>query len=137
MTFAGPNHENSPSSNSRRAVVLELPWPPTANNLHAVVRGRKVLSRKGREYRGLVAAACAMQHAQRFGDARLAVTLTLHPPDRRRRDIANSEKACMDALVFAGIIRDDSQIDQLTITRGEVTKGGLLAVHIQEITGVS
>jgi len=103
-------------------VTLELPWPLTANNLHAVVRGRKILSRKGREYRGA---------------ARVAVTLTLHPPDRRKRDIANSEKAAIDGLVFAGVLTDDSQIDRLTIARGDVIKGGRLIVQIQEIKGVT
>src|SRR5690606_37217182 len=43
----------------------------------------------------------------RLGAARLRVTITAHPPDRRRRDIANSEKAAIDALVFAGVIHDD------------------------------
>ncbi|HEX7001099.1 MAG TPA: RusA family crossover junction endodeoxyribonuclease [Trueperaceae bacterium] len=114
-------------------MTLELPWPPTANNLHAVVRGRKVLSRKGREYRAQAAAQLAMQAAPRLGDARLAITLTLHPPDRRRRDIANSEKAAIDALVYAGVLHDDSQIDRLTIVRADPRPGGALTVTLEEI----
>ncbi|HEX7041202.1 MAG TPA: hypothetical protein VF202_13880 [Trueperaceae bacterium] len=96
-------------------MTLELPWPPTANNLHAVVRGRKVLSRKGREYRAQAAAQLAMQAAPRLGYA--------------------SEKAAIDALVYAGVLHDDSQIDRLTIVRAEPRAGGALTVTIEEIPG--
>lgn len=112
-------------------MTLSLPWPPTANNLHAVVRGRKVLSRAGREYRGAVVAAVAEQRARRLEATRLAVTLTLNPPDRRRRDIANSEKAVIDALVFAGVIPDDSLIDRLVIERGDVKRPGTVTVTLE------
>jgi Holliday junction resolvase RusA-like endonuclease len=43
----------------------------------------------------------------RFGGP-VKVSMFLSPPDRRRRDGDNLEKAIMDALVKAGVIRDDS-----------------------------
>src|SRR5690606_40063928 len=112
---------------------LVLPWPPAANHLHAVVRGRKVLSKAGREYRGSVAAACAMQGAPRLGRARLRVSIEARPPDRRRRDLDNLQKASLDALVFARVFDDDSQVDDLRITRGEVVKGGRLVVTVEPL----
>lgn len=116
-------------------VVLTLPWPPAANNLHAVVRGRKVLSKAGREYRGKVAAACAAQGAPRLGRARLRVSVSAFPPDRRRRDLDNLNKAVLDALVFARVFDDDSQVDDLRIARGEPVKEGRLSVTVEVMRG--
>jgi len=41
-------------------------------------------------------------------DGPVKVSMFLSPPDRRRRDGDNLEKAVMDALVKAGVIQDDS-----------------------------
>jgi crossover junction endodeoxyribonuclease RusA len=41
-------------------------------------------------------------------DGPVRMYMLLSPPDRRRRDGDNLEKAIMDALVKAGVIRDDS-----------------------------
>lgn len=101
---------------------LRLPWPPTTNQLHTVSRGRKILSSKGREYRANATAAVHEQGSPRLGSARLSVTLTLHPPTRAKRDIANFEKAVVDALVFARVLDDDEQIDELRLVRGEVDR---------------
>jgi len=63
---------------------------------------------------------------------RLAVDIYVNPPDKRKRDLDNIPKALLDALTHAGIWEDDSQIDQLTITRGPVIKQGLAIVTIQD-----
>jgi crossover junction endodeoxyribonuclease RusA len=55
------------------------------------------------------------------------------PPDRRRRDIDNMLKAPLDAMQHAGVIEDDSLIDDLHIIRQEPIKGGRLVVEITEI----
>jgi Holliday junction resolvase RusA-like endonuclease len=53
-------------------------------------------------------------------DARYAVTITMHEPDRRSRDLDNA-KAIMDGL--SGIAwNDDRQVDAYTVTRGEVRR---------------
>jgi Holliday junction resolvase RusA-like endonuclease len=49
-----------------------------------------------------------LQAARVRFDGPVKVGLFLSPPDRRRRDGDNLEKAIMDALVKAGVIRDDS-----------------------------
>lgn len=101
---------------------LVLPWPPSMNNLTAVVRGRKILSSRGRTYRANALAAIQEQGSPKLGEARLRVELLLNPPTAARRDVANFEKACVDALVFANVMSDDSQIDDLRIVRGEVLR---------------
>ena len=65
---------------------------------------------------------------------RLSVAYKLHAPDRRRFDIANREKVLSDALTKSGVIADDSQIDLLTLLRGEPRKEGIVYVVISNFT---
>lgn len=113
-----------------RSVHLTLPWPPTTNQLHTVRGNRKILSGRGRQYRADALAAIVAQRPERFGGDRLQVTLMLHPPTRAKRDVANFEKAAVDALVFARVFDDDEQIDDLRLVRGEVKKPGRVSVTI-------
>jgi crossover junction endodeoxyribonuclease RusA len=66
-----------------------------------------------------------------FGDARLAVTIKLYPPDRRVRDIDNVVKSTLDALCQAEVFTDDGQIDALFVTREELVKWGAAEIFIQ------
>ena len=115
-------------------MTLVLPFPPTANNLTAVVGRRRILTKAAREYRADALAAIAEQRPARLGSARLRVTLTLNPPDRRKRDLANFEKAPIDALASARVFDDDSQIDDLRLVRGEVGKPGSVVVKLEPIS---
>lgn len=116
-------------------MTLELPWPPSVNTYWRRAGHRMHISHQGREYRGNVAAACAMQATDRLGAARVRLTITAHPPDRRRRDLDNLNKAVLDALVFARVFDDDSQVDDLRIARGEPVKEGRLSVTVEVMRG--
>lgn len=96
---------------------------------------RTVISREGRRYRRDVCAALAAMPGGRVArmEGRLAVRVTVCPPDHRRRDIDNVQKALLDALAKGGAYRDDSQIDRLEVERGPVTPGGKVLVEIREI----
>jgi crossover junction endodeoxyribonuclease RusA len=107
-------------------VTLTLPYPPSTNHAYAVRNGRKVKTTAARAYATEVAWAVADEERvdpdgwRPTPTDRLAVTIYVHAPDRRRRDLANTEKLALDAVCTAlGI--DDSQIDQLTLSRGTVT----------------
>lgn len=116
-------------------MTLVLPWPPTANNLTAVVGRRRILTKSARQYRANALAAIQAQRPARLGGARLKATLTLHPPTLAKRDLANFEKAPIDALVFAGVFTDDSQIDDLRIVRGEVDRPkGRVVVRLEALS---
>lgn len=93
---------------------------------------RVLISAKGREYRGAIAAADGPR-VTRFGQARVAVEVTLCPPDRRRRDLDNHMKGLLDGLTFAGVWADDEQVDSLTILRGPVVPGGSAIVTIHAL----
>ncbi|MBX3403821.1 MAG: RusA family crossover junction endodeoxyribonuclease [Phycisphaeraceae bacterium] len=112
--------------------VLELPYPPSVNHIWRRVGPRTVISREGRRYRTDVCAALAAMRVVRM-DGRLAVRVTVCPPDSRRRDLDNVQKALFDALARGGAYRDDSQIDRLEVDRGPVTPGGKVLVEITQI----
>ena len=65
-------------------------------------------------------------------DGPLEIFIDVYPPDRRRRDVDNVQKALLDALAHGGAYHDDSQIARLTIERQAVVPGGKVHVYIQE-----
>ncbi len=105
---------------------MRLPFPPSQNHAwrSVLVDGRVQvhLSERGRAYRAAVA-MCPEVWAHPRADAswRLRLVITLCAPDRRKRDLDNHVKQVIDALMHAGLIPDDSQIDQLVVNRGPVS----------------
>jgi crossover junction endodeoxyribonuclease RusA len=111
-------------------IELELPWPPSMNRYWRHVGAKTLLSRAGRKYRQAVTLRVVLAGRPRI-DGRLAVEIEAFAPDRRKLDLDNRLKAILDALEHAGVYADDEQIDDLHIRRGEVRKGGALAVVIR------
>jgi Holliday junction resolvase RusA-like endonuclease len=106
---------------------LTVPLPPSTNNLYTRGRGhgRRVLTDVARAYKEEVALLAivtsrAIQWRYSKGE-RLAFSLVLHFPNRRRHDLDNALKAPLDALA-AALGFDDSCIDRITVERGEVDK---------------
>jgi Holliday junction resolvase RusA-like endonuclease len=112
---------------------LELPYPPSVNHLWRRVGHRTLLSRQGRAYRRQVH-NLLVAHRTRQLEGRLAVTVEVHPPDRRRRDLDNLQKGLFDAMQHAGVFLDDSQIDELHILRCACVPGGLVRVCVMPLT---
>lgn len=113
-------------------ITLTLPYPPSVNGMYVPVRGRLILSAKGRKYHSDVLAAVMEAGTPKAPPGRLHLSLELYPPDRRRRDIGNAEKVMSDALVHAGVMTDDSLIDRMELTRREVVRGGKCVVTITQ-----
>lgn len=115
-------------------VVFDLPWPPSVNTYwrHTVInrRPRVLISKKGREYRKAVLSSIGLKHKKIHG--RVSVWIGANAPDRRPRDLDNLPKAILDALTHAGVWGDDEQIDQLTIVRQPIVKGGGVRVVISD-----
>ncbi|WP_159137369.1 RusA family crossover junction endodeoxyribonuclease, partial [Citrobacter braakii] len=53
-----------------------------------------------------------------------------YPPDARRRDIDNYNKALFDALTHAGIWEDDSQIKRMLVEWGPIVPKGKVEITI-------
>ena len=64
---------------------------------------------------------------------RVKVKIEYAPPDAKVRDIDNIVKPCFDALSKAGLIQDDSQVDELTVKRLPVFKGGKLVIQVEKL----
>lgn len=117
-------------------IELVLPWPPTVNHYWrtTVIGGRAVtyLAAEGKAYRAAVLCCVPVEKRLRL-QGRLAVTIVARPPDRRRRDIDNIQKAVFDAAAYAHVYLDDGQIDSITIERADPVPGGALELTVQEI----
>lgn len=109
--------KHNPAFSLERPLLLRLPWPPSVNHYWRVFRGRAIVSAEGREYRRRMTFLALEQGLIEPLLGRLAVRLDVFPPDRKRRDLDNLLKAVLDGLRTAGVYRDDSQIDRLSVDR--------------------
>lgn len=111
---------------------IVLPWPPSINHYWRNYRGRMVISQDGRLYRQTVAYRILEQGIPRDNlNCRLQVSIDAYPPDKRRRDLDNIQKALLDAIVAADVIEDDSLIDALSILRHDAEGEGKVIVRIE------
>jgi crossover junction endodeoxyribonuclease RusA len=119
-------------------VTLELPFPPSGNHYKRlkVIRGKPhwYLTKAAKTFNEEVWAATVGR--ERFGTARLQVTVIFHAPDGRAYDIDNRAKVLLDALQAAGVYKNDRQIDELLEYRGQPEKPGKAVVRIEPIARV-
>lgn len=108
-------------------INLKLPWPPTVNTYYTIARNRKILSKRGREYK-----KTTLEVGPEL-TGRLEVRIDAYPPDRRKRDLDNIVKPILDLLTDNKVWTDDELIDILTIRRKEIKKPGEVRVYIEEI----
>lgn len=114
-------------------MILELPYPPSVNTYWRANGKRRFISKEGVLFKTAVQAICTRDNVGSFGNARLSVSIYIHPRSRRIFDLDNCLKAILDALMSANVYDDDSQIDMLSITRSDAKKGGAAVVSIYEI----
>ena len=113
-------------------IELELPFPPSVNHYYRRVGPRTLISREGRAYRERVCAILTALGIKPMAGP-LDVQVEIYPPDRRRRDIDNVQKALFDALEHAGAYKNDSQIVRLAIEKCTPVAGGRTIVRIGKL----
>jgi len=121
-----------------------LPWPPSANNSKIPVSLRS--KKTGKQVQRQISTSNLKAYKRevvRIAQACLVpvhgvthVRIDVYPPSRHRRDVANLEKAPVDALVQAGALDDDCLIDHLEIVRHrhQPFPGGRLVISIKPMT---
>jgi crossover junction endodeoxyribonuclease RusA len=99
---------------------LVLPLPPSINHQYATIQGRRVLSRAGRDYKTLVAAAVdAWRDSQPLAASvltalrrhYLALTIHFYFATALRRDLDGGLKIAQDALCEALGINDNLVVE--------------------------
>lgn len=108
------------SNNNNNVVTFILPLPPSVNHLYVYQprKGRVALAEHARVWRAeVVLTIGAARPVQPPPGARLHLTVRLYFPDHRKRDLDNALKLLFDA-VAAALAFDDSQIDELHVSRG-------------------
>lgn len=115
---------------SEHRVLIDLPWPPSVNHYWRSRGSRRFLSAKARAW--MEEAVLAVRQARRALSftGQVAVIAFLHPPDRRERDIDNTAKPLLDALVKGGLIKSDYQVGLLLLKREGVVRGGRATVIV-------
>lgn len=94
-------------------IRFKLPMPPTVNKLYANVAGRGRVKTK-RYLTWIQAAGWALKEQKPAKvDGPYCLWLYCERPDKRRRDLANLEKAVSDLLVSHGVVGDDSECAEL------------------------
>jgi len=113
----------------------KLPYPPSVNTYWRAFRGRMIISRNGRLYRERVAAELKLSDVVKplMLTCALKLTVAVYPPDNRRRDLDNVLKAILDALAYAGVYADDSQVQEIHIRREYVEAPGRVVVSVEAI----
>lgn len=133
MIIPGPMFDDHlgavPSELADHARPIQLPFPPTTNNLFVNVGKRRVRS-KG--YDAWLTEAAAMIWQQR--PAKLAgpyqMTVTADRPDNRRRDLSNLIKSIEDLLVKCGIVADDSDARRIVLEWSDKAAAKPAFVHV-------
>lgn len=118
-------------------MILRIPMPVSANaRLTRSYRGRGMVeTSKYRSWKEQAIWLIKPQIDKPFSpEAKIHVDVTLHFPDKRKRDVDNPMKGFLDACSIAGVWNDDSQVDVLNIRRGEIhPHNGELIATITEI----
>lgn len=120
-------------------MYLTFSLPVSANQRLMRARGSKALisSSKYRQWKEkayLEVSSLLRQNSLRFTNGeRISLTLKIHFPDKRRRDIDNYVKGAQDLLTDCGVWSDDTQIDDLHVLRCDISKEPYVEAIIEEI----
>lgn len=111
----------------------DLPYPPSVNHYWRTAKGHTFISREGKSYREAV--VWKLKGVKPI-EGRVKVVIDVYPPDRRKRDLDNINKALLDAIKHGGVLIDDSQIKDLRLVMhddGGILPGGKVHVALSRI----
>jgi len=109
-------------------IFLTIPYPPSVNNYWGFNGHRRYLTQKAQNFKANVAEIA--KNYPKLGKARLEIKISLFPDSKRKADIDNRIKSCLDAMAQAQLFDDDSQIDRLFVERCPIVEGGKAEIQI-------
>lgn len=116
-----------------RTVILQLPLPPSANNLFPG-KQRRFPSKRYKAWQTEALWEVKRQiPGFRVIDGPYHMMLRVNMARRGKIDVANYEKATSDLLVTAGVISDDCNAQIITLHKlPDIIKGGRIEVIVKE-----
>lgn len=120
-------------------LTLCLPFPPSVNHYWKASGKRRYIGEAGVAFRAAVAVEVAKRKARGWRRIKggVAMYVQLVPPDKRRRDVDNYNKAILDALMHAGCYDDDSQVEVLVVEKNAAASGALVGGAFVTLTPMS
>lgn len=112
-------------------IVVEIPVPPSANNLFLNTPGHGRVRTKA--YRQWTRLAGWRVKEQRPGRIVGPYRLHLRLPNATRGDVDNRLKATLDLLVSLGVVDDDRLAQDVRVSRGEAEGCRIEIVKITEV----
>jgi crossover junction endodeoxyribonuclease RusA len=117
-------------------IEFDLPYPPSVNHYFSYYQGRPVLSKDARTYRHQVRRIVIAKGIKPLMRP-IAIRIDIAPPDDRRRDCDNVQKAVLDALQHAGVFWDDSQVVWLLSIKHDSKAKGEIKVQVDDAAELS
>lgn len=115
-------------------ITFTLPYPPTINHYYGNRgNGGKYIKQKGQAFRRDVMHLVIAERKADMLEKDICVKLDIFPPDNRKRDIDNINKALLDALTHASVYKDDRQIKDLHSVMHGFDGEGRVIVKISEV----
>ncbi|WP_188408759.1 RusA family crossover junction endodeoxyribonuclease [Agaricicola taiwanensis] len=103
-------------------ITVDLPFPPSVNNLFRNAQKGRVKTERYAEWANVAGWMLKSQKPGRV-EGKFALALVVQRKDNRKRDIGNLLKAVEDLLVEHGVIQDDSLAERIHIAWGEAPEG--------------
>ncbi|MCP4476893.1 MAG: RusA family crossover junction endodeoxyribonuclease [Planctomycetaceae bacterium] len=108
-------------------INFSVPFPISVNQVYYAPFRKITMTPKAKEYKNWLAkelkTLVKTGEIPPMGKARISAHYIVVAGDRKARDLANLDKLLTDTIVDAGIMGDDSQIDDHRFTRAEIDPG--------------
>lgn len=110
-------------------ILKSLPYPPSINHYYCRQRnGAIYVGQEGKSYRNAVKQNLS---SAKPIEGKVKVHIDFFPPDNRKRDADNITKCLLDSLQDSRVIKDDYDIDHLSLWRRPKVDGGKVNIKIQ------
>lgn len=106
-------------------MILDVPYPPSANRMWRYIRKRPILSKEYRDWKERSLFLVLQQDHEKIQEPEtVSIDMAVTPPDKRRRDIDNVIKPVLDLLETAEILENDSMVHRLNVYWSKTGKIG-------------